>query len=82
MDTQLEPQKQLPAVCHNCQDIEAKMRMKALGFANNAALLMLVAHIAFEWTGRHLPIPEIVWAAMFTPWAGAAAWKIARWVKR
>ena len=68
-------------VCQD-KDTDAKLRFYALVFSCGIIFMMVIAHIIFEWYGKHLPMPDIVWFAALSPWVGASAGKLFNLVKR
>lgn len=55
---------------------EIALRNRGLTLSSVCVYFLLVAHIAFAYQGKPLPIPEIIWAIVLAPWFGAAGGKV------
>lgn len=73
-------------LCPNCGEpesveeitvkLDGKLRDRALTLSGVCAVLMLATHCYFAWWGKVLPIPDILWAIILSPWLGAGAEKV------
>lgn len=54
---------------------EAGLRNRALTLSAVVAVLVIIANILFQYYGKKLDIPDIVWVIVFAPWAGSAMGK-------
>ena len=73
-------------LCPNCGEpesveeivakIDGHLREKALTLSGVCVVILLVSHIFyFVQAGKILPMPDIIWAIVLTPWIGASAKK-------
>ena len=51
---------------------EASWRERSLTFSTGAFYVVLFAHIAFQAVHQTLILPDMVYAAILSPWLGAA----------
>jgi hypothetical protein len=63
-------------------ETDTKLRLWGFIFSAGILSLLLTAHVVFEWSGRHLTIPDIVWTVVLAPWLGASIAKLLRLIKR
>lgn len=56
--------------------LDGQIRNRSLTLANNAAYLLLAAHIFFAYIGKVLPMPEYFYALIIVPYGGAAIKKL------
>jgi len=60
---------------------EASWREKSLTFSTGAFYVVLFAHIVFQAVHQTLVLPDMVYAAILSPWLGAAGEQIFERIK-
>jgi hypothetical protein len=57
---------------------EASLRNRALTFSIVITTLIVAAQIWFSYIGKTLPIPDIVWVVVLSPWFGVGGAKLTK----